>query len=254
MRAWRIVERNAFVYRRVWRGSLFLNFLQPLLFLVSMGLGVGGMLGGGAAFPGGASFVVFLAPGLLASTCMQTASFESSFPIMGKMTWRRNYEAIGATPMRVIDIVVGELAWIGLRLLTVAAAFGIVLAVFGIAHGTVLVGAVLSAVLTGLVFSASIMAYAATLKNGANFNAVFRFGITPLFLFSGVFFPVSRLPPGLRHVAEWTPLYHGVELARGLVLHTMTVAEATVHIAYLMVLLAAGTVAAWWTFTRKLRA
>ena len=100
MGALRIVQRNALVYRRVWRGSLFFNFLQPSLFLVSMGLGVGALVGrGGATFPGGVSFLAFLAPGLLASTCMQTAAFESSFPVVSKMTWRRNYEAISATPV-----------------------------------------------------------------------------------------------------------------------------------------------------------
>ena len=109
--AFRIVQRNALVYRRVWRGSLFFNFLQPSLFLLAMGVGVGRLIGPGAfTFPGGVSFLSFLGPGLLASTCMQTATFESSFPIVGKMTWRRNYEAICATPVRVIDVVLGELA------------------------------------------------------------------------------------------------------------------------------------------------
>ena len=253
--AFRIVQRNALVYRRVWRGSLFFNFLQPSLFLVSMGLGLGALVGrGGATFPGGVSFLSFLAPGLLASSCMQTGTFESSFPIMGKMTWRRNYDAICATPMRVIDIVLGELVWIGLRLLTVAGAFAVVLVSFGIARGPLVIVAVPAAVLTGLAFSAVIMAYAATLTSGATFNALFRFVITPLFLFSGVFFPVTRLPLWLQHVAAVTPLYHGVELVRGLVLHSIDAGTAALHTAYLVAMLVTGVVAARWTFTRKLRA
>ncbi len=253
--AFRIVQRNALVYRRVWRGSLFFNFLQPSLFLVSLGLGLGALVGrGGAVFPGGVSFVSFLAPGLLASACMQTGTFESSFPIMGKMTWRRNYDAMCATPIRVIDIVCGELMWIGLRLLMVATAFAVVLVVFGVARGPLVLVAVPAAALTGLAFSAVIMAYAVTLKSGANFNALFRFVITPLFLFSGVFFPIDRLPLWLQYVARVTPLYHGVELVRGLVLHSIGAPTAAVHTLYLMTMVVAGVAAAQWTFTRRLKA
>lgn len=243
------------VYRRSWRGSLFMSFLQPLLFLVAMGLGLGGMVDrGGAALPGGVSYLMFLGPGLLASACMQTASFESSFPISGKMTWQRNYHAIAATPMRVIDIVLGELAWIALRLLMVATAFTLVLAGFGAARSVQMVLAVPAAVLTGLAFSAPVMAYAATLREGGNFNAVFRFIITPLFLFSGVFFPVTRLPEPLQAVAAATPLFHGVELTRGLALHTLGWTAAAVHVGYLMALTACGVYAGVRTFSGKLRA
>jgi len=254
--ALRIVQRNALVYRRVWRGSLFFNFLQPSLFLVSMGLGVGALVArGGATFPGGVSFLAFLAPGLLASTCMQTAMFESSFPIMGKMTWRRNYDAICATPVSVVAIVVGESAWVGLRLVMGASAFAVVLVAFGIVRGPMVIAAVASAVLTGLAFSAAIIAYAATITNGStNFNALFRFVITPLFLFSGVFFPISRLPSWLQRAAPFTPLYHGVELVRGLVLQSIDGRAVLGHVSYLVTMLCLGTAAACWTFTRRLRA
>jgi len=252
--AFRIVQRNALVYRRVWQGSLFFNFLQPSLFLVSMGLGLGALVErGGATFPGGGSFLAFLAPGLLASTCMQTATFESSFPIMGKMTWKRNYEAICATPVSIPAIVLGEILWIGIRLLMVATAFALVLVLFGVVRGLMVILAVGAAVLTGLAFSAAVIAYAATIKNGStNFNTVFRFVITPLFLFSGVFFPITQMPSWLQRVAPFTPLYHGVELVRGLVLHTIDAPTAAVHAAYLTVMLCVGTAAACWTFTRKL--
>ena len=253
--AFRIVQRNALVYRRVWRGSLFFNFLQPSLFLVAMGLGLGSLVEQGeAAFPGNVSFLAFLAPGLLAATCMQTATFESSFPIVGKMTWRRNYEAMCATPLRVVDLVVGELLWIGIRLAMVAAAFAVVLVVFGIARGPLVVVAVPAAVLTGLGFSAVIMAFAGTLKTGADFNVLFRFVITPLFLFSGVFFPISRLPIWLQRVAQVTPLYHGVELVRGLVLHSLDVRTAILHALYLVAMVLIGALAALWTFRRRLQA
>jgi lipooligosaccharide transport system permease protein len=252
--ALRVVQRNALVYRRAWRGSLFMSFLQPTLFLLAMGVGVGGLVAGGASLPGGVGFLEFLAPGLLAASCMQTASFESSFPISGKMTWRRNYEAITATPVRIVDLVLGELAWMAIRLTMVSTTFTLVIALFGVPRSPLVVLAVPAAVLTGLAFSAPMMAYAATLKTNANFNVVFRFVITPLFLFSGVFFPLSRLPDALEDAAWITPLFHGVQLTRGLALGTLDGSVWPLHVAYLVVMLVIGATAAVRTFGRRLRA
>jgi lipooligosaccharide transport system permease protein len=249
----RMVQRNALVYRRVWRGSVFSNFLQPALFLIAIGMGLGTMIdGGAAALPGGASFLQFLAPGLLAAAAMQSAAFESSYPILGKITWHRNYEAISATPMQIVDIVFGELAWMALRLAMIAVAFTVVLTFFGVPRSPMAVLAVPVAVLTGLAFSAPIMAWAATLKSSANFNVIFRFGITPLFLFSGVFFPVERMPGWVQRVAWFTPLFHGVELVRGLMLNTVESPAWMIHVAYLLAMLTIGTMAALRTFRRRL--
>jgi len=186
---------------------------------------------------------------------MQTAAFESSFPVVGKMSWRRNYDAMSATPLRVSDIVVGELLWIGLRLTTVAAAFLAVLWAIGVARGGGVVLAAPAAVLTGLAFAAPVMAYAATLtREGNSFNVMFRFLITPLFLCSGVFFPVSGLPPWLQSLVGLTPLYHGVELVRGLVLGSLDARAGAVHVVYLMGLSALGVAIALKTFRRRLYA
>lgn len=250
--AFRIVQRNALVYRRVWRGSVFSSFLQPTLFLLAMGLGLGTMIdAGGAALPGGVAYADFLAPGLLAAAAMQSAGFESSYPVLGKMTWFRNYEAIAATPMRVADLVLGELAWISLRLVTIAVAFILVMTAFGIPRSWRVLLAVPAAVLTGLAFAAPIMAYAATRKSSGTFNVLFRFVLTPLFLFSGVFFPVSRLPDGLEQAARATPLFHGVELVRGATLDSVPRAWP-IHVMFLAMLMLAGIVAAERTFRRRL--
>jgi lipooligosaccharide transport system permease protein len=257
--AYRIVQRNLLVYRRVWRGTIFFSFLQPTLFLVAMGVGLGRMidraavLPGGAALPGGVPFLHFLAPGLLAAACMQTGASDSSYPITGKMTWRRIYEAITATPIDVANLVVGELCWVGLRLLTVATAFMLVMIAFGVRLSPLAPLAIPAGMLTGLAFAAPIMAFAGTLKNGGNFNMVFRFVITPLFMFSGVFFPISRLPEPLQRVAWATPLFHGVELVRGLALGGVQAIPAVAHVAYLVTVVAVGTFAAVRIFTRKLR-
>jgi lipooligosaccharide transport system permease protein len=255
-RAFRIVQRNALVYRRTWRGSLFTGFLQPALFLLSIGLGVGTLVDrGGAALPGDVGYLAFLAPGLLAGACMQTATFESSWPILAKLTFGHNYDAIASTPLGILDIVIGELAWIGLRLTMVATAYLVVMTAFGVARSELAFLAVPAAALTGLAFASAIMAYAATIKNnGTNFNAMFRFIITPLFLFSGTFFPITRLPQPLQTVAVFTPLYHGVALTRGLTLGTLDSRSWIGHVLYLLTLCVAGVAAAIWTFTRKMRA
>lgn len=252
MGALRMVQRNALVYRRVWRGSLLSSFLQPSLFLMAMGLGVGAMIdAGGAALPGGVRYLDFLGPGLLAAAAMQAAGFESSYPVLGKMVWHRNYEAIAATPIRVLDLVLGELAWLALRLTSIAVAFILVMTVFGIPRSWSVVLAVPAAVLTGLAFGAPIMAYASTLRNSSTFNVLFRFVLSPLFLFSGVFFPIDRLPAPLARAAWATPLFHGVELVRGLTLGAVPAAWP-LHVAFLAALLWAGTALAVRLFNRRL--
>jgi ABC-type polysaccharide/polyol phosphate export systems, permease component len=254
IRAIRLVQRNAVVYRRIWRGSIFVSFLQPILFLAAMGLGLGSLVDrGDSSLLEGVTFLQFLAPGLLAATCMQTASFESAFPITGKMTWHRNYDAITATPMGIGDVILGELGWMAARLSMVASAFMIVLAGFHVPRSPLALLAIPAAVLTGLAFSAPIMAFAATRKSGANFNGLFRFVITPLFLFSGVFFPISRLPLRLRMIAWLTPLFHGVELVRGLTLDRLQSPGWIVHVAYLVAMMLVGTLLSMRTFRRKLR-
>jgi lipooligosaccharide transport system permease protein len=220
-----------------------------------MGIGVGRLMApGDASLPGRVGFLEFLAPGLLAAACMQTASFESTYPIHNRMVWRRNYDAITATPVRVLDLVLGELAWVGLRLFTVAIAFAAVMAAFGVGRTPLVLVAIPAAVLTGMAFSAPIVAYAATIRSGGDFNLLFRFGLTPLFLFSGVFFPITRLPKALQIVAWGTPLFHGVALVRDLTLNTVDRNTWFVHAGYLVAMVAIGVAAAARTFDRRLRA
>jgi lipooligosaccharide transport system permease protein len=256
-RALRIVQRNTVVYRRIWRGSLFSSFLQPTLYLMALGFGVGSLIDPrrAALIAGGASYLQFLAPGLLAAACMQVASFESAWPVIGKIVWKRNYFAMLATPLAIDDLIVGELLWIAVRLTTVGLAFMLVASAFGvmrIAPATLL--AVLLAVVTGLAFSAPIVAYAATLKTGNNFNILFRLILTPLFMFSGVFFPVDRLPAPVQWIAEVSPLYHGVQLVRGLTLGQLNPLVAAMHLIYLLGLFTLGFAAARYTFRRALYA
>jgi lipooligosaccharide transport system permease protein len=249
----RVFEYRLMDYRRTYRSSIFNSFVGPALFLAAMGVGLGTYVDTTAAL-GGVSYLAFLAPGLLAATAMQTASFESTFPIMGGLVWNRVYHAMYATPLRPNDIALGNLAWIGFRVLLVSSVFVLVTALFGAAVSPLIVLAIPAAVLTGMAFAGPIAAFSATQRNVEKFNAVFRFGITPLFLFSGTFFPVESLPSFLQVVAWLTPLYHGVALCRGLALGTAA-EEPLQMLAHTAILMAFAVVGAWATvrtFERKL--
>lgn len=246
-----VFEERLLGYRRTYRGTLFTSFVSPALFLLAMGVGLGGFVNQGAGI-GGVPYLVFLAPGLLAGTAMQTAAFESTFPILASIRWIKSYHAMLASPIGVIDIVVGQLVWIAFRLTIVATIFVLTAALLGAGHGPAIVLGIPAAVLTGMAFAAPIAAFSASLERVEGFNALFRFVIIPLFLFSGAFFPVSQLPEILRVVAYATPIYHGVELSRGLVLQTMTPAAALLHVAVLAAFIVAGTVGCLVAFRRKL--
>ncbi len=201
---------------------------------------------------GAASYLAFLAPGLLAATCMQTASMESSFPINGRLNWHASYLAIAATPMRIVDIVMGEVMWVALRLMLVATAFTAVSVAFGVPLRWGLVAAIPAAVLTGLAFAAPVMAFSATQRDDSNFAAMFRFVITPLFLFSGTFFPISQLPPLLQPIAFLTPLWHGVSLCRQIALGIGDMPLALLNLSVLLAFVCVGLALAGLTFARRL--
>ncbi len=246
-----VFEERLLGYRRTYRGSLFTSFVSPALFLVAMGIGLGGFVNRGAGIEG-VPYVAFLAPGLLAGAAMQTAAFESTFPILASVRWIKSYHAMLASPIGVTDVVAGQLAWIAFRLAIVTTIFVAVAALLGAVHGPTILLGVPAAVLTGMAFAAPIAAFSASLQNVEGFNVLFRFVINPLFLFSGAFFPIAQLPELLRVIAYATPIYHGVELTRGLVLQTIVPADALLHAAVLAGYVLAGIVACLTTFRRRL--
>jgi lipooligosaccharide transport system permease protein len=251
----RVVEHRAFQYRRTYRSSLFSSFLSPLMFLAAMGVGLGTYVDrSGNDLLGGLSYLEFLAPGLLAATVMQSAAFESTFPIIGGLQWNKTFHAMYATPIRPRDVALGNLAWIAIRMALIAIVFTLVIALFGAANSPLVLLAIPAAVLTGMAFAGPIAAFSATQRTMTKFNAIFRFGITPLFLFSGTFFPIESLPSFLQPVAWISPLYHGVALTRGLALGTVAEAPlvALVHVAVLAALAVAGAAAAVITVERRL--
>jgi len=240
-----VLEHRAVQYRRTFRSSAFTSFLTPLLFLTAMGIGLGGYVdrSGGEAL-GGLGYLQFLAPGLLAATVMQSAAFEATFPIIGGLNWQRTFHAMYATPLSPRDIALGNLAWMAIRMAMISSIFTIIIVLLGAAHSPLVVLGIPVAILTGMSFAAPIAAFSATQRNPNRFNVIFRFGITPLFLFSGTFFPIESLPAFLQPIAWLSPLWHGVDLTRGIVLGTFA-DNVAVMVIHLVVLVAIIVVSSW---------
>ena len=247
----RVVETNAWAYRRVWMGSVITSFATPVLFLLAMGLGMGTLVDRGGGLEG-VSYLSFLAPGLLAATGMQVAATESAWRVHGAIKWQKTYHAALATPVGAADLASGHLIWVGVRVFLAAAVFAIVMILFGAATPGGALLATAPTVLTGLAFAGAITAFSASLENDYYLAGLFRFGIVPMFLFSGTFFPVRQLPEWSVPVAFVTPLWHGVQLARAASLGIETYFSAPVHVAYLLVWVIGGWALAIWRFRVRL--
>jgi lipooligosaccharide transport system permease protein len=240
-------------YRRTWRGSIYSSVLNPLLFLGAMGLGLGRLVDRhGTASLGRVPYLVFLAPGLLAATAMQTGVGESTYPVLASVKWLKTYQAAVASPLRPADIFRGHLLFVTLRLTMNCAIFTAVAAAFGAFESARILAALPVAVLTGLAFATPIEAWAVTRTKDGSFAMIYRFGLVPLFLFSGTFFPITQLPAWIRPVAYVTPLWHGATLCRAISLGTATPGGALVHVGYLAALAGAGAAAAHGAYRRRL--
>jgi lipooligosaccharide transport system permease protein len=242
-------------YRRTWRGSIYSSVLNPTLYLGAMGLGLGTLVDKhGTAHLGGVSYLMFLAPGLLAAQAMQTGIGECTYPILGSVKWNRTYQAASASPLRPADIMNGHQLFVTMRLLMNCALFFAVMAAFGAVRSATELLAIPAAMLTGLAFATPIEAWAITQNKDTYFSVMFRFVLIPLFLFSGTFFPITQLPVWLRPVAYATPLWHGVALCRGISLGTLTTGDACLHVGYLALVTVAGLIAGRYTHRRRLYA
>ena len=241
-------------FKRTWRGTWASTVLTPIGFLAAMGLGLGSIVdnGSGASSLGGVSYLDYIAPGLLAASIMQQASFESSYPVLGAIKWAKQYHAQLATPLRVRDALAGHVLWVAVRLSISALVFVVVMALFSTFQSWWAVLCLPAAVLTGMAFAPGVFAFAATLETDSGFALLFRFAIMPMFLFSGTFFPVSQLPDWLEPIAYLTPLWHGVDLCRDLALGTVSFLPSLGHVSYLLLWVAGGYVLALRHFTRRL--
>lgn len=254
--AMHVVEADYIGYRRTWRGRIISTFLNPVLFLTGMGFALGTMVDeaqGEAQLP--IPFLTFVATGLLAATAMQTGFGEGAWPVMAGIKWRKTFDAILATPVTVADLINGMLVWGGIHLSFTLGVFALIATLFGAIDPLPAFLALIPAVLGGLAFQATATAITSRLQSETGLTTMMRFGIVPMFLFSGTFFPVSQLPHWLEPIAVATPLFHAVELVRKLSLPevgapVVSTIPVWMHLLYLTVL----TAAAWMLAIRFLRA
>jgi lipooligosaccharide transport system permease protein len=256
-----VVEHAWVWYRRNWRATAVSSILQPLLFLLAFGVGFGALVKGGngvgggvAAATGGVGYLVWLAPALLAVSAVQTAAFESSYPVLSGFKWQRHYHGMTAGPVSPAQVALGHIVWVALKTAGAGLIYIGVIAVFGGVASPGIVVSLLAAVLTGAAVAALVTAFSATLENeGTAFSVLFRFVVIPMTLFSGTFFPIDRLPGWVQPVAWVSPLWHGTEVARAAALDRWQPLAALGHTAYLLALLVLGAALAARLFTRRLQ-
>jgi lipooligosaccharide transport system permease protein len=215
-RAGHLVHRNLLVARRTW--LVFASGLfEPFFYLFSIGVGIGGLVGPVVTDTGAAlSYQAFVAPGLLAAAAMNGAVYDSVFNLFFKLRYSKLYDAVLATPLSAADAAVAETAWAVLRGATYSAAFLVIMAALGLIGSWLALLALPAAILIGFAFAAVGLAATTFLRGWQDFEFV-QLALLPLFLFSTTFYPLSTYPGPLQVVVQCTPLYHGIELVRGLV-------------------------------------
>lgn len=210
--ALRVWQRNATVYQRTWKLNILPNFFEPFLYLLGMGLGLGAYITEMQGLP----YINFIAPGLLISSIMWGAALETTYNVFVKMNFDRIYDGILTTPINPKDLALGELIWGATRGTIYGSAFLSILFLFGMGlHWGILLAFPLM-FLIGFMFATIGLLFTSMIKEIELFNYFFTLFLTPLFLFSGIFFPLSALPEVIQIIAWFTPLYHGVELSRGI--------------------------------------
>jgi len=252
--AWHVVQYNLIAAKRYWRGVLVVGLVTPLTYVLALGVGLGTVVndhGNSLGVP----YVQFVAPAILAAAALQTAAASATFPVMAGFKWIRFYHGMVATPLTPRQICDGKVLWIGLRTFVSVTLYLAIMACFGGLHrwqGAFGIGA---ATLTGVAFAAPVLALSASVSaEGQAFNVLFRFIVTPMFLFSGTFYPISQLPKWGEVVAYVSPLWHGTQLARGVSLGDISDLAALGHVSYLLLWLVIGVGLARWRYRVRLTA
>lgn len=214
----RMWQRNWRIFRKVFWLAIAPTFIEPFIYLLSLGIGLGLFV----ERIEGLSYIEFLAPGLLASTVMFGASFETTYNSFVRMKYEKTYDAVLATPLSIEDVIGGEILWGSTRGFLNALVFLVVIAIFGLVKSPAALLLIPLLFIFSALFAIIGMIFTALVSNIALFNYYFTLFLTPLFLFSGIFFPISALPQWAQTLAQFTPLYHVVVVCRGLILGNLT--------------------------------
>jgi len=237
MRAWRLVERNVYVYRREWL-LIVSGFFEPVFYLFSIGVGLNHLVGSLEVAGRSVPYTAFVAPGLLATAAMNGALMDATFNLFFKLKISKTYDAVLATPLGPGDVALGELIWSVVRGTLYASCFLLVMAATGTATSWWALLCIPSAVLMGAAFGAVGMSLTTFMRSWQDFDLV-SLALMPMFLFSATFYPITVYPGWLQGVVKATPLYQGVLLSRSAALGDLHV-QLLVPATYLMVMLVLG--------------
>ncbi|HEX2140964.1 MAG TPA: ABC transporter permease [Candidatus Limnocylindria bacterium] len=250
-RARRVVQRNMMVYRHSWI-VIVSGFFEPLFYLLGIGFGLGTFVQTVEVRPGlEIPYAAFVAPGLLAMSCLNGAIAETIFNVFFRLNYERIYEGMMATPLGIRDIAIGELIWSLFRGTLYAAAFVGVMFMLGLVFSPWVLLVVPGAILLGAAFSAAGLATTSFLRTVQDFDLPMGLVVMPMFLFGGVFFPIAVYPEPVQILVQALPIYRGVHLFRGLSTGTLD-AWMLFDVAYLLVLTAIGLTIAMRQMERRL--
>jgi lipooligosaccharide transport system permease protein len=215
-RSRRMAQRNILVYRHQWI-IILSGVFEPLFYLLGIGLGIGAIvrdvrLADGTVIP----YAAFVAPALMATAAMNGAVFETIFNVFFKLNYAKTYDGVLATPMGITEIALGELIWALLRALLYAVAMFLVMIPMGLVLSPLGVFTIPAALLVAASFAAAGLAGTSYLRTVNDFDIPMGLVVMPMFLFSGTFFPITIFPEPIQAIIQVTPLYHGINLIRGL--------------------------------------
>jgi len=212
--AFRVWQREVSVYKYVYKSTIVSNLMDPLIYLVALGFGLGAFVSQIQGLP----YIQFIAPGLISSSIMTAATFETTFNTFVRIHFDRVYEAMMATPVTVEDIVVGEIMWAMTRSTIYATVMLGVVTALGLTQSWYAIFVPFLGAIGGMMFAVLGLTYTSLLKSIDQVNFYFTLCITPMFLFSGVFYPIDALPAIVKTIAFISPLYHLVEIIRPIVI------------------------------------
>lgn len=251
------LEHQMLRFRSTFRGTVITGATGPLMYLLGIGIGIGSQVDAEAAELGTGDYLTYVGPGLMAAAAMQLGGSESLWQTGGLLRWQGVYVSITSSPLSIGQLFTGHVLWIGFRVLVASLLFLAVLVPFGVPEQPLAIVAPFAALLTGMAFAAPISAWTAyTTSKGPgdqSFPMILRLFILPMFLFSGAFYPIEQLPIVMTWISRVLPVWHGVQLTRGLIIENgLTLADAVGHVAVLMAYIVAGLIVGTRMFTRAL--
>jgi lipooligosaccharide transport system permease protein len=209
-KAFRVWQRNFTVYTKLYKSSIVLNFVEPVLYLTALGFGLGAFVKEIDGMP----YINYIAPGIIASSTMFATMYECTYGTYVRMTYQKTFDAILVTPVNIDDLIAGEIMWGATKSMFYGSIIIFVIYVFGLVDSPLIIFVVPLLFISGLIFAEISVIFTAVVPGIDSFNYFFTLFMTPMFLFSGVFFPLDNLPPVVEKIAFFTPLYHLVNICR----------------------------------------